>query len=419
MVGATGALAVELTQVTHERRAMLFFVTCGAGLGWIVGIVGPMTADLWVAEAFPLYAALSNAHFPLAIALMALCALFSLRVMRCGERTWLWGSALGCAAILLGAVQPFGLVPVFGGVGVSALARIVRQRAIVWSTVIWVVGAALAASLYPIYMQSAIQADPVLRVWGHQNITASPPLWDWVLSYGMLAPLCVIGLYVSLRRGNEADWLVAGWLGVTLIGLYVPLPLQRRLSLGLGVPVGLLAGAGWWRGVRRGGLRRVPTIARVAGTVLCVLTPAFLIAASTASAVVGDDRFFISDDEWRGLAWLRDAGDGRGVMCAPETGLFVPAWAGQPVVYGHPFETVEAERRRAEVEAFWLGEMAAAERETFLRQHRIGYLFVGPRERALGAVNRPDVELGDLRRELSPVFNSGAVTIYELRPEVG
>jgi len=90
-------------------------------------------------------------------------------------------------------------------------------------------------------------------------------------------------------------------------------------------------------------------------------------------------------------------------------GLFVPAWAGQPVVYGHPFETVDAERRRAQVEAYWTGEMRPAEREVFMRENRVGYVLVGPREVEMGDWR---MENGELERE--PVFEAGDVRVYEV-----
>jgi hypothetical protein len=91
------------------------------------------------------------------------------------------------------------------------------------------------------------------------------------------------------------------------------------------------------------------------------------------------------------MTWLREnVGHENVVLCAPRTGMFVPAWAGQRVVYGHPFETVNAERREALVEAYWSGEMSAAEQNTFLQENRVEYLFVGPRERGLGAEGQGD-----------------------------
>jgi len=423
MLLALYALASRLSDDVGERRTMFLLAALGSGLGWLVGTLGVMTSDLWVQEAFPAYALLANAHFPLAMGLMvgiADCGLWiancklqiancKLRMANGGRREWLWGLGMILATMALGVIQPFGLVAVFGGLGVMLAARTVRTRRIPWRAVAWMVGAGAVALPYPLYMQWAMRADPVLATWNAQNVTPSPPLWDWALSYGLVLALAAMGIVSAARRGSGSDWLLLGWVCVTLVGMYLPLPLQRRLSLGLGVPMGLLAGMGWWRvirprvGARRRGLLRGLVVA------FCALTPVFLVLMTLLAALAGEPWFYLSEGEWAALEWLRD--EGRPdvvVLCAPQMGLFVPAWAGQPVVYGHPFETVDAERRRAQVEAYWTGEMRA-EREVFMRENRVGYVLVGPREVEMGDGR---LENGELERE--PVFEAGDVRVYEV-----
>jgi len=190
----------------------------------------------------------------------------------------------------------------------------------------------------------------------------------------------------------------------------VPLPLQRRLSLGLGVPMGLLAGVGWWRVVRPRALASRRGALQGLVIVFCALTPIFLALMTLLAALAGDPWFYLSDGEWAALGWLRDEGrPGAVVLCAPKAGLFVPAWAGQRVVYGHPFETVNAERRKAQVEAYWAGKMSPAERDGFLRENRVAYVLVGPRELEIGDWG---LEIAELEGE--PVFEAGGVMVYDV-----
>ena len=416
MLLALYALARRLSDDVGERRAMLLLTALGSGLGWLAGLCGVRTADLWVTEAFPVYAMLANAHFPLAIGLMAGIANCQLRMAHGRGHEWLWGLGMIVTALALGAIQPFGLAAAFGGLGVMLAAQVVRARVIPWRTVAWITVAGAVALVYPLYMQWSLHADPVLAVWNAQNVTPSPPLWDWALSYGLVLVLATLGAISAARRRAEGDWLALGWVLVTLVGMYVPLPLQRRLSLGLGVPMGLLAGMGWWRVVR-------PRIAarrrgRLQGLVVtfCTLTPIFLVTVTLVAALAGTSWFYLSDGEWAALEWLRKDGDPeRVVLCAPQMGLFVPAWAGQRVVYGHPFATVDAERREAQVKAFWGGEMDAAERESFLRENRVGYVLIGPREMGIGdgsAALTTGWGLGIEGWRL--VFEAGDARIYEV-----
>jgi hypothetical protein len=222
--------------------------------------------------------------------------------------------------------------------------------------------------------------------------------------------LAVPGAVRAARRGRDADWLLLGWIVTTVVGMYVPLSLQRRLSLGLGVPLGLLAGVGLWQILRARvalrGASRLGGLLRGLAVALCALTPVFLVLMALLAAQGGSPWFYLDDGEWAALAWLRDRRQpGAVVLCAPQTGSFVPAWAGQPVVYGHPFETVDAERRRTQVEAFWAGEMGTAEREAFLRENRVTYVFAGPRELGGGTWA---LDLGER------VFQAGGVSLYEI-----
>jgi hypothetical protein len=140
------------------------------------------------------------------------------------------------------------------------------------------------------------------------------------------------------------------------------------------------------------------------------LTNLFLMAMLVLAALGGEPRFYLSDGEWQALKWLREeVGHDQVVLCAPQTGMFVPAWAGQRVVYGHPFETVDAEERRAQAQAYWTGRMSPAEQQAFLRENRVRYVLVGPRELAIGDWR---LEIGVLER--SPAFEAGDVKVYSV-----
>jgi hypothetical protein len=288
-------------------------------------------------------------------------------------------------------------------------AHALRERSVPWRAGAWIVGAAALALPYPLYMQMAILSDPVLATWSARNVTPSPPLWDWALSYGPILVLAVPGFAAAIRRGSDGDFLLLGWALVTLIGMNLPLPLQRRLSLGLGVPMGLLAGLGWWRTVRRRIQAGRRSLAQRLIVAFSTLTPIFLIAVASFSALSGEPWFYLSAGETAAFEWLRDYGESDGVvLCAPQTGAFVPAWAGQPVVYGHPFETVDAERRKAGVVAYWSGDMSTTEQEAFLQENRVRYVMVGPRELALGAGGQSSRGAGDL------VLAAENVGLYEV-----
>jgi hypothetical protein len=87
------------------------------------------------------------------------------------------------------------------------------------------------------------------------------------------------------------------------------------------------------------------------------------------------------------------------------------------VIYGHPFETVNAEAEKAQVEKFFRGNQPgykpgdSPSPSDFLEQRRVDYLVYGPRERKLGPLP------GQL--ELRQVYAAGVpgadeVVIYQV-----
>jgi len=398
-----------------QRRVAFLLLMFSSGLGWLAAASGYLPADLWVPEAFFFYSILATPHFPLAIALILVILMaLALPGQEPGRREAVIAAG---ASIGLSIVQPFGVIPVYATLAVWLGLRWLRDRRLAWRTVGWTAAAGLTSLIYPLYGVLAIRADPVLAGWNVQNQTPSPPAWDWLLSFGLVAALAVPGVVAALRQRSDGSLLMVAWVIAAGVGMYAPLALQRRLALGLQVPLAVLAAVGWCQAIwprLRARLRRPATVALVG---FSALTNLFLMAMLGLAAVGGEPRFYLSDGEWQALAWLQENADqDQVVLCAPQSGMFVPAWAGQKVVYGHPFETVDAERRLAQVEAYWTGEMGTAERESFLRENRVGYVLVGPRELEIGDW-RP--EIGDRRLEIGEiegkmVFEAEDVRLYEV-----
>ena len=205
------------------------------------------------------------------------------------------------------------------------------------------------------------------------------------------------GAVVAIRRRTDLDLLLLAWVGVTAIALYAPFALQRRFSLGLHIPLAILAAMGLARLTKRG----LVTGLAFAATLLTTL---LVIVLAIGGGMKRDSRLFVSADEAAAMDWLHENTPRNVVVLAsPETGPFIPAWAGRRVVYGHPFETVNAERTKARVEAFFASGTSRAERDAMLTDWNAAFVFVGPRERALGMTEPPGRE----------VFRNATVTICQ------
>ena len=381
---ALGGLALLLTayafvarffETRRARLAVWALYALGSGLGWLAVPFGVFTADLWVAEAIPFLAVLSNAHFALATALLLWLALWTvpgLSTPSAGPGRWL---LIVLATTALAQVLPMALLNVgllLAGVFVW---WVLTQRPAPWAGWVraWAPAAVFGVAALPwlIHAFTLTLQHPVLSQWNAQNQTPSPPLWDMVIAGGGLLLLAVPGAWRAARRRHPRDMLLLLWLGLGVLALYAPFSLQRRLSVGLWMPLALLAGTGlraavWPR------LKRAWRPLAAAGLAVALLASNALVYAAALGAVASrDPAVFLSRGQADGLAWLA-AHAGRALVAAPPAwGLWVPARSDARVLYGHPFETVDAARREAELTAFYAGQVPGP---AFVEKHNVVYV---------------------------------------------
>lgn len=380
-----------------QRRAAFLIAAVGSGLGWLAMLAGMMPTDLWVPEGYVFYSMFVNPHFPLAIALMILVLMSSVLPWK-AERSDAGHLALVAGgATLLGMLQPFCLLTVGGTLLAYTAVRWMQRRCLprrqfFSGLVLGLAGLPWAANAYLVSTR-----NPAFATWSAQNQTPSPPPWDYALGYGVVLALAVPGIVRAMRRRRSGDLLLLSWVGVTAVLLYLPFSLQRRLVTGLIVPLGFLAALGWQALSWRRGRILAWTFAGLTHLVLILMsTMASLRPYGTLLAAPRDEK-----DAWQWLAGhvSQDAL----VVAAPESGLYIPAWAGQRVYYGHRFETPDADARRAQVVSFF------STGDPTVLFPAPDYLYYGPRERALsGDTWQPD--------DRWPVcYRGGTVTVYALR----
>ena len=386
------------------RRAAFLLLGFSAGLGWLLAPLGLMTADLWVAEGFTFLSILANPHFPLSIGLMLL---IFLKVLDLSEHP-LHISRIFVAAglgLLLAVIQPFAVPIALVVLGVYLALITGRDRQLPWSEIA-VTGTAAAASapimLYDLYIYGTNHA---LAAWATQNLTPSLPPWNYALGYGLILLLAVGGISFTVRRRDRLDLFLLAWVSSVLVLLYLPFALQRRFITGLHVPLTLLAALGLeqliWPRVRA--RRRTLVTGLIVG--LTALTNLFVPLVSVTGVAQGRQPLVMTSDEAAAYAWLGEqTGWTDTVLAPPESGQFIPAWAGNRVVYGHPFETIDAEAKEAEAAHFFSAEATVAQRRALLDHYGVRYVLTLSAE--------PDLDPTALG--LLPVWSQGTATIYRV-----
>jgi hypothetical protein len=190
-----------------------------------------------------------------------------------------------------------------------------------------------------------------------------------------------------------------------LISLYLPIGLQRRLSLGLFYPMVVLAMLAWDRWLRR---RKWGAILVVSLLALSVPSNLLVIGAGLASVSSGEPLVTYPAIEESAYSWIAENITTEAlVLCSPEVGNRLPAYASVRVLYGHPFETPQAETQRALVEDLLSYSGAPEAGMAQLQELGVQYVFYGPLEQELGEPSWLNL--------LQTLYQQENLTIYEVR----
>ncbi len=363
-------VAPDMTRISW----LYYWILLGTGLGWLATLWRGFTPDFWLAEAYPFLSMFANPHFALGLGL--LLVYFSIFLQPSRKWAFVVSFLLGLG---LGVVLPFGVV--VGGVvsaGYSMWLWLRRQRLRVDA----LLGFGSGGGIVLLYQYVTVLQDPWLRGWNAQNLTPSPPVWDYFFAFSPAFVLALLGS-VKSKLGSKINfpflvvWFAAGWLMA-----YSPWALQRRLLVGFYIPIVILAGRGsvWleqWN-------KRVGSLLGRVAFALSLPTTALIIFSGLIAVANGHPLLTLDRDEYRALRWIESqTPQGALVYAAPEMGLIIPAFTGRRVIYGHPFETVDAEAEGNWVVATLKTAGSESDFIQHLQERGVDYIFWGPRERDL------------------------------------
>jgi len=172
--------------------------------------------------------------------------------------------------------------------------------------------------------------------------------------------------------------------------------------MGLYIPVVGLAVMGLWQMAAVN-----PRMLKILGVLLLLFslpTNLLLLTISAQGIPSHSELFYLTNDESAAMEWIeKNTPLDAVILASPNTGLFIPARTGRGVVYGHPFETVEAEENQAAVIRFFQGKPLQEDVEIMTV---VDFIYLGPRERALGG----PVSLAGFDQ----VYHNNQVAIYQV-----
>lgn len=403
----------------RSQRLAFGLALFGSGLGWLAAVFGAFTADLWVAEGYPFLSAYANPHFPLGMAIMIwiLSPGSFIQVDSQGKSGFRAVFLLFALSLILSIILPFGVVvagTVLAGMALwESWKGLINLKKTSWTAsqvfrilciseasqkLFWLCLGGLPVFLYEGWI---IRSDPIFAIWNSQNLTVSPPLWDLFASFTPVLLLGLLGGWIIFRDRYPDTRTLVVWSSLGLLLIYLPLGLQRRFILGYLIPLAGLAGIGLdfiFRNKRRLGL-----VVLIVFIILAFPTNLMIILGGVQAVNSGNPSIYLTQNERNALAWIEaNTTPNSLILASPQMGLFIPAYTGRRVLYGHPFETINADKMEIMVLLLLKGNVDEADLSTL---NNIDYLFFGPREREL--VDFPN------QQNMKVVFSSGGTRVYK------
>ncbi|MEP7286650.1 MAG: hypothetical protein ABI947_12885 [Chloroflexota bacterium] len=377
----------------RPRRLFFSLLAVGSGLGWLLltlsaGFSGGsdfnrLPTDFSMPESIPFYATFVNPHFPLTIALISLLAATFIMVFRPGFDQQPTLSNGGFSVVLISAalavIQPQGLVPIMVTLVVYLAILTVRTRRIPMLELNWIVLVILPTLPFLIYYLAVVRDNEAMRIWNAQNFTPSPPIWNYIVGFGLPLLVAIPGVWRAIRRfERDGDRFMLIWLIVNVLLLYAPFNLQRRLAIGLIIPIAYFAVRAledfWFHRILppwRDAALVALFVFMIPSNILTLGIPIFGVVNPAEGIKVGQ---ILTSGHDEAIHWLNaNAQSGDIILAPPLTSLWIPAYSDLRVVYGHPYETLNAKDKLPEVQAWYLGE-SDQECRTLLEKYAVRYV---------------------------------------------
>jgi hypothetical protein len=376
---------------------LTFLLAFGSGMGWVLLTSGIITSDFWVAEAYPFLSAYSNPHFCLGLAIL-IELLIRYRETQKGKAIFI----VGILALLESLIMPFGIILCGAIGGLLSLFDIIRKKAIAWE---WLISVGVGGGVYVLYQYYITNQEPLLVDWNAQNITGSPSPLDFLLSFCPVFVLAIIQVFRKKTTVEPIQEVLTAWIMAATLLVIIPFNLQRRFMFGFYIPCAALAIL-FIRDVISSRSKKLKWLFP-ALLVFSLPTNLLIIAAGMNPQNVSDPVIYPQTDLIDGLHWLQENGtNGEIVLASAEVGLFVPAYTGLHVVYGHPFETIHADETAEIVTDLYAGYLSDDEVAAALENWGIEWILIDQYPLDL------ELQISDIGWQ--PVFRQGSVAIYSL-----
>lgn len=385
------ALVSRFTTDRRVRFLATVLAAFSAGGGWLRYVLPFLSGRIWMDRPDGNYAMMPEGFafpslfvFPLNAAALALLSLVYLCVLRAqnGEKRGL-GIGFG-AAFLLSNIHTYDALPLGTTLLIWAVICGLNNKKAALAPLFIALGA-LPPLLYQIYV---FKNSSEFRLKAN-TITAPPPLPDVLLSY---SPLLLLALYGAWKlRNNPNARLLMLWTVITLTMIYAPISFGRKMIEGFHLPLCFLAAVAICELIKQRTAMQQRLLAGVAACIFCLSSVQFLFwcVADAPKSIVpyrgAMPPLYLSVFDEQALfdlnqQYYKDESQNKApaaVLSLNFIGNYLPQRTGYHAYLGHWAETLDFNRKSAEMAAIYQGKLSREEALNWLRKNHIRYVFYG------------------------------------------
>lgn len=377
----------------------------GGGLGWLYIFSGNLPVDFWVAEAFPFLSSYSNPHFTLTLVLMVWGFIYAFtEINKRKDKIFIFFIGL-----LLSIISPFSvlitgflfIIPLFSSGRLSINNKVKKLLLF-----------AFGSAPMSIYQFFVVKNDPVLAIWNKQNITLSPSIANLLFSFSPFIFGFVMIFYIrNLVKEKNVHFRIIGllgWFAFATLMMLLPIGLQRRFLVGYYLPVVVLFFFGLNIFISKK-LKLTKFKKQLAILFFILSLPSTLLVYSGALKAIIDknESLYVPASLYTSGEWMiKNIKPGSVFLSSPESGSIIPSIFYIKVVCCHPFETINYENSKKQVDEFWNDGMNLDNQKMYLKNLNVEFVYYGFYEKKY---SKPAI-----LNELPIVYMSPEVTIYEV-----
>jgi len=338
-------------------------------------------------------------------------------VARLKSATYQETGIVGLVTLLLGFIHPYDLVIIYIITGVWLLVTAIREKQRLWPQFFKLSLIYSISSVALIYFVLLRHFDPTFAGWAHQNITWSPNIVNYMVSFGLIFIFFLLGILPAAKSDNRYNNFLAVWVTMSWILLYLPMLIQLKLGNGMYIPMVLtgVLGAMWL--IKK--ISHYPLLKqRWLNRLLILIVIVLLVGSNFISLFVdyvfinplGIDLYYLTPNEIKAFSFIKEHLNSHDIILSSYgIGSLLAALTGRYVYFGHAHQTRNFIIKKYDVEQWFFRYNTNDQRKRqWLHQQGINYLYFGKREKDLGDFDPQEKDY------LKPVFQNNEAIIYQV-----